>query len=192
MIHRDDVVSSVTALNIPPGIYNVSDDEPLTQRAFFEWLAKELDKTVPPEGEVQKRKRAETNKRVSNAKLTTDWQLKYPNFREGYGALINEEQGGTKASPYPTRNEIARSFPSQTRAGGASPMAPIAHDLAEPHVAVHIHKQRALRMATGVACSVTVGSINPVHTLLISASLWRCSSPSFCITAGMRSAVVRA
>ena len=32
--------------------------------AFFEWLAKELDKTVPPEGEVQKRKRAVTNKRV--------------------------------------------------------------------------------------------------------------------------------
>ena len=96
MIHRDDVVSAlVTALNIPPGIYNVSDDEPLTQRAFFEWLAKELDKTVPPEGEVQKRKRAATNKRVSNAKLkATDWQLKYPNFREGYGALINEEQGG--------------------------------------------------------------------------------------------------
>ena len=96
MIHRDDVVSAlVTALNIPPGIYNASDDEPLTQRAFFEWLAKELDKTVPPEGEVQKRKRAVTNKRVSNAKLkATDWQLKYPNFRDGYGALINEEQGG--------------------------------------------------------------------------------------------------
>ena len=96
MIHRDDVVSAlVTALNISPGIYNVSDDEPLTQRAFFEWLAKELDKTVPPEGEVQKRKRAATNKRVSNAKLkATDWQLKYPNFREGYGALVNEEQGG--------------------------------------------------------------------------------------------------
>ena len=46
MIHRDDVVSAlVTALNVPPGIYNASDDEPLTQRAFFEWLAKELDKT---------------------------------------------------------------------------------------------------------------------------------------------------
>ena len=36
-----------------------------------------------------------TNKRVCNAKLkATDWQLKYPNFREGYGALISEEQGG--------------------------------------------------------------------------------------------------
>ena len=64
---------------------------------------------MPPEGEVQKRKRAMTNKRVSNAKLkATDWQLKYPNFREGYGALISEEQGGTQGLALPDTERNSR------------------------------------------------------------------------------------
>lgn len=96
MIHRDDVVGALlAALTLEPGIYNAADDEPVTQRAFFEWLAEQLGKPMPPEGESQKRKRAVTHKRVSNAKLkAAGWSLKYPNFRDGYGALIREEQGG--------------------------------------------------------------------------------------------------
>ena len=93
MIHRDDVVSAIlAAMDLTPSIYNVADDEPVTQRAFFEWLAKRLDKPMPPEGESVSRKRVATNKRVHNAKLkAAGWQLRFPTFREGYEKLIREE-----------------------------------------------------------------------------------------------------
>ena len=96
MIHRDDVVGALlAALDLVPGIYNATDDEPVTQRAFFEWLAGQLDKPLPPAGEAPARKRTPTHKRVRNTKLkTAGWQLKFPDFRAGYGALIREEQGG--------------------------------------------------------------------------------------------------
>ncbi len=94
MIHRDDVVGAIlTAMNTEPGIYNAVDNEPVTQLHFFQWLAKELAKSMPPEGESIFRKRAPTNKRVRNKKLKAEgWVLRYPTFREGYKALINEEQ----------------------------------------------------------------------------------------------------
>jgi nucleoside-diphosphate-sugar epimerase len=93
MIHRDDVVSAIlTAMDLTPSIYNVADDEPVTQRVFFEWLAKRSDKPMPPEGESVSRKRVATNKRVRNAKLkAAGWQLRFPTFREGYEKLIREE-----------------------------------------------------------------------------------------------------
>ena len=93
MIHRDDVVSAIlAAMDLKPSIYNVADDEPVTQRAFFEWLAKRLDKPMPPEGESVSRKRVATNKRVRNAKLkAAGWQLRFPTSREGYEKLIREE-----------------------------------------------------------------------------------------------------
>ena len=90
MIHRDDVISAILmAMEIEPGIYNATDNEPVTQLAFFEWLAEQTGKPLPPVGEAGPRKRAITNKRVRNAKLkATGWQLKYPTFREGFGALL--------------------------------------------------------------------------------------------------------
>ena len=93
MIHRDDVMSAIlSAMELPPSIYNVADDEPVTQRAFFDWLAMRLSKPMPPEGEAVSRKRVATSKRVRNAKLKeTGWQLRFPTFREGYESLIREE-----------------------------------------------------------------------------------------------------
>lgn len=93
MIHRDDVVGAIlAAMDLTPSIYNVADDEPVTQRVFFEWLAKRLDKLMPPEGESVSRKRVATNKRVRNAKLkAAGWQLRFPTSREGYEKLICEE-----------------------------------------------------------------------------------------------------
>ena len=92
MIHRDDVVGAIlAAMEMEPGIYNVADDEPVTHRDFFEWLAQQLDRPMPPEGENISRKRAITNKRVRNAKLkAAGWRLRFPTFREGYGELIRE------------------------------------------------------------------------------------------------------
>ncbi len=93
MIHRDDVMSAIlSAMELPPSIYNVADDKPVTQRAFFDWLAMRLSKPMPPEGEAVSRKRVATSKRVRNAKLKeTGWQLRFPTFREGYESLIREE-----------------------------------------------------------------------------------------------------
>ena len=96
MIHRDDVVGAIIKI-LESGrtgeIYNVADDEPVTERDFFQWLAKNLKRDMPPsvpEGERALRKRGATNKRVSNARLRKElgFPLEYPTYREGYRAEI--------------------------------------------------------------------------------------------------------
>ena len=95
MIHRDDVVrATISALERgkPGEIYNVADDEPVTRLEFFQWLAKTMDRPMPPFApEATSRKRGFTNKRVSNRKLREelDCELEYPNYRVGYTAEIN-------------------------------------------------------------------------------------------------------
>jgi len=98
MIHRDDLTGVIiTALERgqPGGIYNVVDNEPVPQSAFFGWLAAKLKRPLPPtvvaSAEVW-RKRSVTNKRVSNAKLRQEWgyPFLYPDFRTGYRALCAE------------------------------------------------------------------------------------------------------
>ncbi|MDE3068302.1 MAG: SDR family oxidoreductase [Verrucomicrobiota bacterium] len=96
MIHRNDVVGCVIAA-LKHGrageIYNAVDDEPVSQRNFFEWLGGTLGKYPPPsvpENPDDRRRRGVTNKRVSNRKLKMElgYQFKYPNFRKGYTAEI--------------------------------------------------------------------------------------------------------
>ena len=83
-VHRDDIAAALVHLVTAKarGIFNVNDDEPLVQRAVYEWLARRFDKPLPPAGEIDlDRKRGWTNKRVSNAKLrATGWQARYPSF----------------------------------------------------------------------------------------------------------------
>lgn len=94
MIHRDDVVAAAIAaleLGEPGSIYNVADDEPVSQLDFFQWLAKQLDRPLPPPASAEEsanRKRGVTNKRVSNRRLREELActLKFPTFREGYAA----------------------------------------------------------------------------------------------------------
>jgi len=108
MIHRDDLIGCIIAAlkNGRPGeIYNAADDEPVSQLHFFQWLARALDKPLPPsepaaaalaragaprENPDAARKRGVTSKRVSNRKLKMELgcQFKYPNFRKGYSAEI--------------------------------------------------------------------------------------------------------
>ena len=96
MIHRDDVVrAAVAALERgqPGRIYNVADDEPVTQREFFTWLSHQLGKPMPPpatEEENARRKRGLTQKRVSNRRLREELrcELLHPTFREGYAGEI--------------------------------------------------------------------------------------------------------
>jgi nucleoside-diphosphate-sugar epimerase len=95
MIHRDDVVGCIVAAlqNGRSGeIYNGVDDEPVSQFAFFEWLAGRLGKPLPPSApeSAEARKHGLTNKKVSNQKLKRElgYRFKYPTFRQGYAAEV--------------------------------------------------------------------------------------------------------
>jgi nucleoside-diphosphate-sugar epimerase len=96
MIHREDAVRAILAAldrGTPGEVYNVVDDEPVTQRDFFMWLCERLGRPMPPvaqAAETPGRKRGVTNKRVSNRKLrlALACELKYPTFRQGYAAEI--------------------------------------------------------------------------------------------------------
>jgi nucleoside-diphosphate-sugar epimerase len=96
MIHRDDLIGVIIAAlerGTPGEIYNATDNEPVTQLKFFEWLAAKLNRPMPPkipaDAEVW-RKRGATNKRVSNERLRAElkYEFKFPDFRAGYTAEI--------------------------------------------------------------------------------------------------------
>ncbi|MGO8699881.1 MAG: SDR family oxidoreductase [Limisphaerales bacterium] len=98
MIHRDDVVAALAAA-LKSGrvgeIYNAVDDEPVPQIHFFRWLSETLGKNMPPFAtEEGPRKRAVTNKKVSNRRLRMELgcALRYPTFRQGYTAEIKRLQ----------------------------------------------------------------------------------------------------
>jgi nucleoside-diphosphate-sugar epimerase len=85
-VHRDDIASGLFFLISrewqETQIYNVVDDEPILQSDCYRWLAKRLNRPLPPIRELtEQRKRGDTNKRVSNAKLRSlGWTLRYPTF----------------------------------------------------------------------------------------------------------------
>jgi nucleoside-diphosphate-sugar epimerase len=92
MIHREDVIGAILAAlehGASGEIYNAADDEPVTQLKFFEWLAAQFNRPLPPAVPIDQetvRKRGTTNKRVSNAKLRAGlkYEFKFPDFRAGY------------------------------------------------------------------------------------------------------------
>ena len=86
--HRDDIATALLHLaKLPndPGLVNVTDDEPLTQRECYEWLAAKLQRPVPPPVKrAGERKRGASNKRVSNRRLRAlGWEPKFPTFPIG-------------------------------------------------------------------------------------------------------------
>lgn len=83
-IHREDAASAVVHLlgQECSGIFNVVDDQPISQRECLEKLAVQFGVPVPPAVPPNPdRKRGWTNKRVSNAKLrTTGWVPRFPSY----------------------------------------------------------------------------------------------------------------
>jgi nucleoside-diphosphate-sugar epimerase len=85
-IHREDAASALAHLLVHPGlgICNVVDDQPMTQIECYRHLAAQYGKPLPPVAEPNiSRKRAWTNKHVSNAKLRgAGWLPRYPSYFE--------------------------------------------------------------------------------------------------------------
>lgn len=91
-IHRDDAAAAFVFLlenDVPSGIYNVTDGNPLTQKELYTAYAGHFERPLPPCGPVDlERKRGWTSKRVGNAKLTAlGWKPRYCTFRQ---ALLGE------------------------------------------------------------------------------------------------------
>ncbi len=85
-VHRDDAASALGLLveSEARGIFNVSDDAPMSQRDVYEWLAARFARPLPPSGPIDPtRKRGITSKRVNNAHLRAlGWMPRYPSFRD--------------------------------------------------------------------------------------------------------------
>lgn len=113
-ITQDDAAGAVVAaLDVPSGIYNATDDEPLTRRDFFDAIATTL-RIKPPKflpawtgvfmgslGDLMGR-----SQRISNQKLrqASGWTPTFRSAREGWPAVIDElqhlesEQGAERAA----------------------------------------------------------------------------------------------
>ncbi|MAE96081.1 MAG: NAD(P)-dependent oxidoreductase [Deltaproteobacteria bacterium] len=94
-IHRDDAAGLLAHLlglpGLPPVILGV-DDAPVPEREVLEWLASRLGAPAPRAGEPAPGSRgAAGNRRGCNDLLrSTGYVLRYPTYREGYGALLSD------------------------------------------------------------------------------------------------------
>ncbi len=93
-IHRDDAASALAHLGSPtvaPGVYNVTDNTPVTQRNVYGWMAEILNRPLPPEGPADlNRKRGWTSKRIRNAKLrASGWAPSFPSYRDALPQLLS-------------------------------------------------------------------------------------------------------
>ena len=100
-VHRDDIVSAIfLLLGQGTQICNVVDDQPMLQTDCYRWLAQRLNRPLPPIGKsTDQRKRGESSKRVSNAKLRhLGWVPQYPTFAEGMEKSVFESFPGLLSS----------------------------------------------------------------------------------------------
>jgi len=91
-VHRDDAAGALfylIAWHCDPGIYNVTDDSPVTQFESYQWLSEHFKVPIPPSGPVNlERKRGWNNRLISNAKLhATGWRCRYPSFKEAVAEI---------------------------------------------------------------------------------------------------------
>jgi nucleoside-diphosphate-sugar epimerase len=114
-VHRDDLATALAGLldrqSARGEIYNVVDNEPILQSACYRWLEHKLNRPWPPidrsasvrgaaPSQASARRRGDSNKRVSNAKLRAlGWQPQYPTFAEAmkksilpsFAAVLSQE-----------------------------------------------------------------------------------------------------
>ena len=87
-VHVDDAAAAtVLALDGPPGIYNVVDDEPAPLRDWLPVFAEAIGAPVPPRvadadgGDAEGYERGASNVK---AKRELAWSLRYPSWRTGF------------------------------------------------------------------------------------------------------------
>jgi nucleoside-diphosphate-sugar epimerase len=104
--HDDAAAAVMTALHVPPGIYNVGDDDPVTHRDCAAALADALHLARPPKlpppwaaslaGPVGKM--LARSLRISNMKLRNrGWAPKFRSVREGFTAALAEMNAASHA-----------------------------------------------------------------------------------------------
>jgi nucleoside-diphosphate-sugar epimerase len=95
-IHRDDCVGLLAHLlsmadrgQQLASCYIGVDNEPVTMWQLKSWLAQQLD--MSPSALTEQAMPRRNSKRCSNQRLlATGYQLQYPSYREGYGALLDQ------------------------------------------------------------------------------------------------------
>jgi nucleoside-diphosphate-sugar epimerase len=97
-IHRDDcagVLQHLMQLKQPDSIYLGVDNEPTEQQVVLRWLAGAIGGPQPRAAEARITRKtgrpASGNKRCRNARLLgSGYTFRYPTFREGYRAVLEE------------------------------------------------------------------------------------------------------
>ncbi len=88
-IHRDDAAEALLHLLLlhdPQALYLVSDDQPVSRFTVLVWMATALGKAAPKGLRV---KQGFCGKRVDNQRLRrSGFRLKFPDYRSGYGAIL--------------------------------------------------------------------------------------------------------
>lgn len=102
-VHVEDIAGGVVAAieaEVPPGAYNLADDEPASQNAVAEFGAHLLGIAPPPlqsldEAGLSPMARGfyAENRRVANGRLkrAAEWMPRYPTFRDGLPACANQK-----------------------------------------------------------------------------------------------------
>jgi nucleoside-diphosphate-sugar epimerase len=96
MIHRDDLIGVIIAAlrDAPPGeIFNAVDNEPVSQRHFFGWLAAELKAPAANRAGrcgslAQARRHEQAREQREAAKMELGIPFQFPDFRAGYAAEL--------------------------------------------------------------------------------------------------------
>jgi nucleoside-diphosphate-sugar epimerase len=96
-IHRDDAAGAIRhllRLDRPDAVYFGVDNEPALRNDILCWLADRLGRPHPPFAPAAaSAPRRGGNKRCRNARLlAAGYAFRYPTYREGYGALIENAQ----------------------------------------------------------------------------------------------------
>lgn len=98
-LHQLDAVAALhfLARTASGGLFNVVDNEPVTEIDWYRYVCQRLHKSLPPTGPRNlDRKRGWTSKRVSNRRLRLlGWDPGYPTYKEGLALMLGEETGET-------------------------------------------------------------------------------------------------
>lgn len=111
-VHVEDIAGGVAAAmqaDVPPGAYNLGDDEPSSQNAVIEEACRLLGMPVPPLQTIEDANLSPMargfyaeNRRVANGRLKREagWTPLFPTYREGLASL-------NPSSPEPERAPIS-------------------------------------------------------------------------------------